>query len=222
MYLSRRVTWSRWASGTSAWRRRTCASLTTWRFTTAPTLELDECWAGERVTVYFSRSLCVDWRQRKNWITRNNTQKEHSETACHKPSPGSVGPACPLTWPRPAPTWPWCSWLMKESPTAASMQHTRPCQCWTVSSCFDLTSDVDIFKSQPVFCFVLSHLKGRVVPTSLPAVQVSVFSRSGCVTDGATAPTAPTNRAAATPPILHSVSLLYEADANSPNWVKWI
>lgn len=101
----------------------------------------------------------------------------------------------------------------------ASMQRTRPCQCWTVSSCFDLTSDVDIFKSQPVFLFILffSHLKGRVVPTSLPAVQVSVFSRSGCVTDGATAPTAPTNRAAATPPILHSVSLLYEADANSPN-----
>lgn len=127
----------------------------------------------------------------------------------NKPSLGSVGPACPLTWPRPAPTWPWRSWLMKELPTAASTQHTRLYQCWTVSSCFDLTSDHNIFSSPLVFFFnfLFIRVKGRVVPTSLPAVQASVSSRSGCVTDGVTALMVLMNRAAATLPILHSVSL---------------
>lgn len=56
----------------------------------------------------------------------------------------------------------------------------------------------------------LFHVKGRVVPASLPAAPASVFSRSGCVMDGATAPMVPMNRAVPTLPILHSVSVWSE------------
>lgn len=45
---------------------------------------------------------------------------------------GSAVPHSLQTWPPPAPTWPWCLWLMREWPTAASMHHTRLCLCWTV------------------------------------------------------------------------------------------
>lgn len=55
-------------------------------------------------------------------------------------------------------------------------------------------------------CLFSPYLKGHVVPVSLPAVQGSVFSSSGCVTDGMTALTEQMNRLVATPPILLSVS----------------
>lgn len=51
------------------------------------------------------------------------------------------------------------------------------------------------------------HSKGLAAPLSLPAAQASVFSSSGCVTDGATALTERMKRLVETPPILHSVSL---------------
>ena len=49
---------------------------------------------------------------------------------------GFVVPPSPRTWPPPDPTWLWCLWLMREWLTAASMQHTRLCPYWTVSSCY--------------------------------------------------------------------------------------
>lgn len=48
---------------------------------------------------------------------------------------GSVVAPFLQIWRPPAPTWPWCSWLMRESQTADSMPPTRLCRCWTVSSC---------------------------------------------------------------------------------------
>lgn len=67
IYLSRRVTSSHSASGTSAWRLRTCVSLITWRFMTVLTLGLDECWGGETFGLKYSKSLClrIKWRSRK-------------------------------------------------------------------------------------------------------------------------------------------------------------
>lgn len=49
---------------------------------------------------------------------------------------GFVVPPSLRTWPPRDPTWLWCSWLMREWPTAASTQHTRLCPYWTVSSCY--------------------------------------------------------------------------------------
>lgn len=48
IYLLRRVTWSRWASETSAWRLRMCVSLTMWRCMIASAPELEESSEGEK------------------------------------------------------------------------------------------------------------------------------------------------------------------------------
>lgn len=171
---------------------------------------------------------------------------------------GSVVPPSLLTWPPPGPTWLLCLWLTREWPTAASMQHTGPYLCWTVSSFQFLVLFPPVFYFPPLFHFLsqlsthpfsfwptlniwhfymllhlntfflslyLFHLvphdslwppplwlplycKGRVVRVSLPAAQGSVFSSSGCAMDGTTALTVQMNRVVATPPTLHSVSLI--------------
>lgn len=122
IYLLMKVTSSRSASETLAWKPRMCVSSTTWRFMTALALELGEFWGGE--TSYSCRPCFYSTKLFSYTFT---------PTAF---VPGFVVPPSHQTWPPLAPTWQWCLWLMREWLTAASTQHTRLYLYWAVSNCF--------------------------------------------------------------------------------------